>query len=382
MIETVGLSTLVGLLSDTDAAVNTVAEGAAAGSATGITIAATDGSTDTVTYGLVDDAGGRFQIDANTGVVTVKAPELLAPNAALNYTIKAIALSADGSFTHKSIVIDVTGINDAPTAINLSTEAVTENTSDLVPIATLTASDPDQQVSGLAGPFTYQVVASPDYPDGTKFFVVVDKLMMIGSADYETQTSYDILLRVTDAGGASFDVAKTITVTNISPETIYGTSGNDVRSGGSDIDKLFGLAGNDALFGFANNDILTGGVGRDVMTGGTGYDDFDFDVYTHTGKTSATRDVIKDFQHLIDDIDLRTIDANGSAAGVTAFKFLALKGAAFTGVRGQLHWYQINVANNAADKTIIEGDINGDGCADFQIELTGLKTLTASDFIF
>jgi hypothetical protein len=33
------------------------------------------------------------------------------------------------------------------------------------------------------------------------------------------------------------------------------------------------------------------------------------------------------------------------------------------------------------DKTIIYGDISGDGLADFQIELTGLKTLTVSDFI-
>ena len=38
-------------------------------------------------------------------------------------------------------------------------------------------------------------------------------------------------------------------------------------------------------------------------------------------------------------------------------------------------------AGTANDKTIIYGDINGDARADFQIELTGLKTITASDFI-
>jgi hypothetical protein len=38
-------------------------------------------------------------------------------------------------------------------------------------------------------------------------------------------------------------------------------------------------------------------------------------------------------------------------------------------------------AGTAHDKTIISGDINGDGRADFQIELTGLKTLTGADFI-
>ena len=35
----------------------------------------------------------------------------------------------------------------------------------------------------------------------------------------------------------------------------------------------------------------------------------------------------------------------------------------------------------ANEKTIIYGDINGDARADFQIELTGLKTITVSDFI-
>ena len=70
------------------------------------------------------------------------------------------------------------------------------------------------------------------------------------------------------------------------------------------------------------------------MTGGTGLDDFDFNLVTEMGKTAATRDVIKDFA-LGDDIDLSTIDANGAALGHT-FSFLAAKGAAFTGVAGQL----------------------------------------------
>ena len=49
-----------------------VSESAANGTAVGVTALATDAdSTDTVTYSLTDDAGGRFTIDANTGVVTV-----------------------------------------------------------------------------------------------------------------------------------------------------------------------------------------------------------------------------------------------------------------------------------------------------------------------
>ncbi len=135
------------------------------------------------------------------------------------------------------------------------------------------------------------------------------------------------------------------------------------------------------LIGNAGTNKLTGGAGRDTMTGGGARDIFDFDTATESGKTAATRDKIADFRHLTDDIDLSTIDANGTAAGNIAFTFLAAANAAFTGVKGQLHWFQINAAGTASDKTIVEGDINGDKRADFQIELTGLKVLTAGDFI-
>lgn len=67
-------------------------------------------------------------------------------------------------------------------------------------------------------------------------------------------------------------------------------------------------------------------------------------------------------------------------AGNTAFKFLSTNGAAITGFKGELRWYRLNPAGTASDKTIIEGDIR-DRKAGFSIELTGLKTLVARDFI-
>ena len=54
-----------------------------------------------------------------------------------------------------------------------------------------------------------------------------------------------------------------------------------------------------------------------------------------TGRTAATRDIIKDFVHNVDKIDLSTIDANGDGAGDAAFTFLAANGAAFTGAGGR-----------------------------------------------
>ena len=126
---------------------------------------------------------------------------------------------------------------------------------------------------------------------------------------------------------------------------------------------------------------LGGGLGRDTLVGGLGVDVFDFNAVAETGKTATTRDIITDFVHLTDKINLSVIDANGAAAGNTAFMFVAAPGTTFTGAKGQLRWFQENPAGTANDKTIVQGDVDGNKLADFQIQLSGLKTLTGGDFV-
>lgn len=136
-----------------------------------------------------------------------------------------------------------------------------------------------------------------------------------------------------------------------------------------------GNTGANVIYGNAGANIIRGNLGRDVMTGGGGKDIFDFNSRIDSGKTATTRDVIMDFMHLTDRIDLADIDANTLVDTDQAFTFLAAKGAAFTGSAGQLRYYA------AGPNTVIEADTNGDNIADFQIQLTGSKGLTAVDFI-
>ena len=123
--------------------------------------------------------------------------------------------------------------------------------------------------------------------------------------------------------------------------------------------------------------VLTGG--RDVMTGGLGHDVFDFNRIGETGKTGATRDVITDFTHGQDKIDLFDIDAKQGTVKNDAFKFIGTHD--FHHVKGELHDFKINNPGKAHDYTIVEGNVNGDGNADFQIALKGLIALTKGDFI-
>ena len=153
---------------------------------------------------------------------------------------------------------------------------------------------------------------------------------------------------------------------NSAANVITGNTGNNILTGGN---------GKDTLNGAGGIDVLVGGAGRDTMTGAAGKDRFDFNNVAEIGRTSSTWDIVTDFTHNGDDLDLSTIDANGGLGGNGSFALLATKGAAFTGVAGQVRWFQ------SGGNTFVQGDTNGNKAADFQIQLNGIKILTAGDFI-
>lgn len=156
-------------------------------------------------------------------------------------------------------------------------------------------------------------------------------------------------------------------------------SGNSMANVITDLDgsnRLDGRAGDDALLANGGNDILIGGLGVDTLTGGPGSDRFDFLDVGETGVGEAERDVIGDFAS-VDSIHLGQIDADTAHSGNQVFRFLGATD--FTGTAGELVTYQQTV--NGEPATVLAGDVNGDGLADFEIELRGQHTLTAGDFI-
>jgi Ca2+-binding RTX toxin-like protein len=151
---------------------------------------------------------------------------------------------------------------------------------------------------------------------------------------------------------------------------ILGKANGDLLDGLGGPDELLGNAGNDVIDGGAGDDILTGGPGSDVLSGGTGGDVFRLrDGDTGTG---AGADRITDFVNYVDKVDLRGIDANSAVAGDQAFSWIGT--AAFSGTAGELRWLF-----DGTD-TGLQGDITGDGAADFEIVFTGSLTLFGTDF--
>jgi serralysin len=122
---------LIGSLTDSDSATaDTVNNNAANGSTVGITALAVDGNAQAVTYSLTDNAGGRFAIDAVTGIVTVANGSLINYANATSHNIGVKATSADGSFTRQTLTINVNNVGGSPLlATNVSTaESYTEDT--------------------------------------------------------------------------------------------------------------------------------------------------------------------------------------------------------------------------------------------------------------
>lgn len=159
----------------------------------------------------------------------------------------------------------------------------------------------------------------------------------------------------------------------IGDDRLRGRDGDDRLAGGSDEDRLFGGAGGDTLGGGDGNDLIVGGAGRDVLNGGLGDDQFIYLRQSDTGTVAATRDTILDFTADQDVIDLSALDANSVLAGNQAFVYIGAVG--FGAIAGQ-----VRLAISATD-AILEGDVDGNGVADFRIALAGVTVLAGSDLV-
>lgn len=168
------------------------------------------------------------------------------------------------------------------------------------------------------------------------------------------------------------DTGATGSDTLVSIENVIGGRGANKLYGNDAANLLDGGAGTDLLYAGGGDDILIGGLGKDVMKGGSGSDRFVFQTAADSAVGSG-RDVIHDFTSGADSIDLSAIDANSLIAGDQAFTFIG--SASFTKKAGELRSYSSSAG------TMVAGDLNGDGIADFEIALVNKAIPAAADFI-
>ncbi|PZU92163.1 MAG: hypothetical protein DI527_10535 [Chelatococcus sp.] len=205
---------------------------------------------------------------------------------------------------------------------------------------------------------------------------------------------YDLSGRDVIEGGEGYDAIRADrndsvlvwgTVTGVEEVSAAGfTNVKIVGTAGADVIDLTGIAvsgirwisggdGADTITGSAEADLIIGGLGRDELAGGAGADVFDFDAIAEIG-LGSTADAIADFVAGVDRVDLSTIDASTRLGGNQAFSFIG--DAVFGRVAGQLR-----VENGDPATTRVQGDVNGDGVADFELVFHGKPALGATDFV-
>jgi Ca2+-binding RTX toxin-like protein len=246
-----------------------VDENAGGGTVVG-TVSATDPDVDDVlSYALTDDAGGRFAIDAETGVITVADGAELDHEAAAQHSIEVEVTDAGGLSASQAFTIAVTDVNERPVIEALSANSVIEGAAHGTVVGTVSAVDPDIG-DGLSFALSDDAGGRFAIDGDTGVITVADGTLL----DYADATEHSIEVEVTDIQGLTDTASYVIDLLfdNSGNDTLSGGDGNDLIDGGPGHDTLDGGGGDDHLIGDSGDDVLTGGAGNDRLEGGIGND--------------------------------------------------------------------------------------------------------------
>ncbi len=202
---------------------SSVAENVAVGTTVGTLTATDPDSGDTFTFQFVSGTGdtdnASFTIDGN----------VLKTNTALNfetkasYTVRISATDAAGASVEQAIVINVTNVNETPTALTISVNEVAGNEPVGTIVGAFSTTDPD-----TAETFTYQLVAGAGDTDNAQFDIVNGQLVTDAVFDQAITALYSVRVRTTDSASNTFEQTFTINVSedNAAPTAVTISSSN------------------------------------------------------------------------------------------------------------------------------------------------------------
>ncbi|MCG3775879.1 MAG: Bifunctional hemolysin/adenylate cyclase [Nitrospira sp.] len=157
--------------------------------------------------------------------------------------------------------LTVANVNDAPTvAAPIADQTAAEDSAFTLTVPTTTFVDEDVIHGDV---LTYSARLANDNPLPAWLSFNPTTRMFSGTPVAGDAGNLLIAVTATDTeAGAAMDLFS-LTVSGPLPQTIIGTTGSNVLTGGRGDDTLIGLAG---------NDVLDGGIGSDTMIGGPGND--------------------------------------------------------------------------------------------------------------
>lgn len=189
-----------------------VAENAAAGTVVGTVVGSDPNATDTLTYSLTDNAGGRFAIDAATGALSVASGAPIDFEATNSHAVTVRVTDNAGAFGDFAFNIAVTNVNDlAPVYSSASGFTIAENG---LAVGTVVAADPDtlSAITYAISGGTDAALFAIDATTGALSFVADPDFDVPG--DTGGDNIYDVIVRASD-GSLTTDQAVQVTVTNV-----------------------------------------------------------------------------------------------------------------------------------------------------------------------
>jgi len=176
------------------------------------TILVTDDALGVNTLSLTGTDAGSFEIVGNAlrlrAGVSLDFETKPTYSVTVNVDDATVGSTPDAS---ASFTLNITNVNEAPTNIVLSNGIIAENKAIGTIVGVLSTIDPDN-----ADTFGYQLVSGAGGSDNGSFTIDSNgQLRTNGIFDHETKSSYSILVRTTDQGGAFFEKQITVQVSNL-----------------------------------------------------------------------------------------------------------------------------------------------------------------------
>ncbi len=182
------------------------------GTGTVYTASATDPDGTNLTYSLSGTDSNRFNINSATGAIAFNTPpNFKNPGDAGSNNIYDVTVTAfDGVLSaSQPVTVLVTRVNQAPTALNLSSTSVNEKVPANTVIGSFSTTDPDP-----GDPFVYTLVGGVGSNDNGAFTINGNQLQ-INSSPVLSKPNYNIRVRSTDGGGLHTEDTFAIAVNEI-----------------------------------------------------------------------------------------------------------------------------------------------------------------------
>ncbi|HEY3324999.1 MAG TPA: cadherin domain-containing protein [Planctomycetota bacterium] len=191
---------------------------------------------DSFTYTL-SAAGGVDNASFSIAGSTLKTAASFEFKTKSSYSIRVRTTDAGGLFLEKSFTISVSKRDNAPTDIALSAASLPENQPAAWAVGTFSTTAPYPGET-----FTYALAVGAGGDDNAAFAISGTTLVSAGSFDHETQSSYAVRVRTTNADGEFFEKSFTIHITNVNEAPTAVATGSP-SSGTAPLTVAFNGAG-------------------------------------------------------------------------------------------------------------------------------------------